>query len=162
MSDEQSVKIWLVATGEYSDYGVVAVFDDQHKPEAEEFAKLVGGRVEEEPLTLNPTHQEPPAGQSFFQVRMFRNGSLDSSSCDKGIYQEDVLYEDGTLHKCHYHVTSYENYPAYEHDPNRVDKSYWQLSVSLYARDKEHAVKVANEIRIQILAGAKPSEGSIP
>ncbi|KKK58023.1 hypothetical protein LCGC14_3048590, partial [marine sediment metagenome] len=28
--------------------------------------------------------------------------------------------------------------------------------------DKEHATKVTNEIRIQILAGSKPPEGQLP
>ena len=150
MSDEDSPKIWLVSTGEYSEYGVVAVFDDDHKAEAVEFAKLVGGVVEVHPLSLNPTHQEPPGGQSFFEFQMGRDGTLPCRwGCREGIEQGDLLCDDGSLRKCHYRVSVSTDIE-------------WRLVVRMYARDKEHAVKVANEIRIQILAGAKPTEGSIP
>ena len=156
MSDDQGVKIWLVFTGEYSAYEAVAVFDDHHKAEAEEFAKLVGGEVEEHPLSLNPTHQEPPAGQSFFYLQMCRDGSLSSwFGGDKGIKKEHRLCDDGTLRYSDYRVWTHADRP-------RARRSHWRLDVRLYARDEEHAVKVANEIRIQILAGAKPTEGSIP
>ena len=55
MSDDAKAKIWLVLF----DYDVVAVFDDDHKDDAERTAKLIDGRVwEEHPVMLNPTHAE--------------------------------------------------------------------------------------------------------
>ncbi len=156
MSGEPHAKIWLVCTGEYSDYGVVALFDDAHKADAEEFAKLVGGYVEEHPLSLNPTHQDPPAGQSFFYLEMCRDGSLGSwLGSDKGIKKKETLQDDGTLRESSYRLWTHAECPLER-------RSHWRLNVWMYARDEKHAIKVANEIRIQILAGAKPSEGSIP
>lgn len=150
MTDELHPKIWLVSEGEYSAYHVVAVFDDDHKADGERFAELIGGKVDDAPLALNPTHREPPAGQSFFIFTMLRDGETSDVSPTS-----TLLESDGNLRKSSYRLWTDADRPC-------MDRAYWELKICVYARDEQHAIKVANEIRIQILAGAKPTQGSIP
>ncbi len=138
------MKLWIVGIGEYSDYRNVAVFDDEHKADAEKAAELMGGGVQDEPFILNgPVLDVPPEGKRFFSIGMDKRGK--SSGGDYG----SVLDEEGKKHK--------ESYWVYDKHP-----CPWELNVQMYARDKKHAVKVTNEIRIQILAGSKPPKGQLP
>jgi len=138
------MKLWIVGVGQYSDYRNVAVFDDEHKADAEKAAELMGGQVEEESFVLNGlTLDVPPEGKRFFHIQMDKKGKSHGSD------YYGVLDEDGKKHK--------EEYSVY-----KGTYSPWELSVQMYARDKEHATKVTNEIRIQILAGSKPPEGQLP
>lgn len=135
------MNIWVVSVGEYSNYNVCGLFDDEHKGKAEEFAERIRGRVEDEPLILNPEHQEPPPGQTFFIFHMEKDGTT------KVISEDSILTSDGALHNSSYSV-------------HHIDGD-WFMVVRVYARDEKHAVKIANEVRTQILAGDKPEQGSL-
>ena len=140
------MKLWIVGIGEYSDYRNVAVFDDEHKADAEKAAELMGGGVQDEPFILNgPVLDVPPEGKRFFDIQMDKRGK--SWGGDYG----SVLDESGKKHEERYSVSVYDD-----------AHGRWQLGVHMYARDNEHAVKVTNEIRIQILAGSKPPKGQLP
>ena len=144
------MKVWLVSVGEYSDYRVLYVFDENHRIEAAEAAELIGGRVEEDAVELNSfLPDKPPAGMRFFSFQMNKSGDADQW------FESCLLTENGGLRKSKYFVLTHKMDPIER-------KSYWRLYVYLYARDKQHAVKIANEIRVQILAGAKPMEGTVP
>jgi len=143
------MKVWLVSVGEYSDYRVLYIFDENHRIEAAEAAELIGGRMEEDAFELNSfLPDKPPAGMRFFVVEMNKSGHAEFS-------QRFLLTDEGKLRETKYFVRTHKTDPIKR-------KSYWRLYVYLYARDKQHAVKIANEIRVQILAGAKPMEGTVP
>lgn len=149
MSEEK--RIWLLSCGDYSNYNVKALFDDEHKGEGEEIAALIGGEIEEEPFLLNSfDFEKPPPGKVYRCVLMYRDGSVDEidERCT-------LLDEDGKRFRQYYWLDSKETYP-------NVPKSRWRLCVRMYCKRKEHIVKVAGEIRIQILAGVKPTRGDIP
>ena len=137
------MKIWLVSSGEYSDYTVNGLFDDEHRSEAEAFAVLTQGRVEEDSFELNPEYQEPPSGQMFFTFHMGKDGTTRNWITESPL---DVM---GRLRVCRYRQVD---------NPSIIP---WYIYIATYARDKNHAVKIANEVRIQVLAGAKPETGSL-
>ena len=143
MGDEQ---IWLVSVSEDDWQSTpVAAFDKDHQDGAESFAKRVGGEVEY-PIPLNPSHDD-----HVFKVVLERGGDT------RQIVELCFLTADQGLRRACYRVETDGQPIGIGLPPSR-----WSLDAWVYARDKEHAVKVANEIRIQILAGAKPTEGSIP
>lgn len=150
------MRIWLLAIGEYSNYTVRAVYDEAHLQEGEKMAELIGGRIEgrdyeEEPLILNHfDHEAPPAGTKYYQLTMYRDGTMAEK-----ISEYSLLKESGKLRESFYWLETNRRYKF-------LRKSHWRLSVGMYARSQEHIVKVANEIRTRILAGALPDEGPIP
>jgi hypothetical protein len=134
------VKVYIVSQGEYSDYRVEAIFDEHHLEEARRFARMTGGDLEEnDPFEINaPNMDEPPPGVSYFRVCLKADGE---ALCRK--YQ--LLNDDGCRHDCTWYVDEFHG--------------LWNVNVNLYARDDSHAVKVASEIRTQILAGVRPKSG---
>ncbi len=136
------MNIWMVSTGEYSYYSVNALFADDHKSEAQAFAVLTGGRVEEHSLSLNPTHEEPPPGQTFFRFHMEKDGT------SRDWVEDKPLDRVGCRHSARYRLCSALTFS-------------WVMYFAVYAHNREHAVKIANEIRVQVLAGSKPEEGTL-
>lgn len=139
------MKVWLLSIGEYSDYRILSVFDEEHKKEAEELAELIGGELEENHFVLNklPDYDIPPKGMRFFRMKMKRNGGI--VFCTEGA----VLNEFGSSHKCDYLLDESKN------------GRRWRLFVNNYAKDKKHMIKTTNDIRVRILAGSLPKEGSL-
>ncbi len=140
------MKVWIVSVGEYSDCYAVAVFDEHHEEAAEKAAKLMGGQLSESLVLNDFPLEEPPAGLSFFEIRA---GTTGTPRVDD---YESVLNEKGQRYKEHYSTYSIE----------RTHHSDWQLAIVLYARNKAHAAEIANDLRTQILAGAKPLKGELP
>ncbi len=142
-TDRTKVKIWLLCIGEYSDYTVIGVFDDEHKTEGERIAKLMGGELEEDSFVLNDfNYDEPPKGMKYFHLEMKRHGQL--CYC----FEYCVLNHEGKRHDSNYEVEI-------------GGKNRWRLELMLYAKDEKHAIKITNELRAQILAGTKPLEGKL-
>ncbi len=136
--------VYLVTTGSYSDYDVVAVFDD--KELADEFRQrfnYLGNDLEE--YALNPAVQELRAGKVVWEVDIAHDGTVArvarSSSRWIGSMEAHIL--------------------GYDHDANewawwwKDTKSYGCLNVQCWARDEEHAIKIANEQRAIWLANGK-------
>jgi len=143
------MNVWLLTTGEYSDFRIEAVFDDEHREEGNGIARLIGGNMWR-CLTLNEfNYDEPPEGMFFYRLEMMRDGSVGHMSKDW------PLERDGTKYDSKYNLKTKKDRPTER-------KSYWRLHVRVYARDEKHATKMANEIRTQILAGNKPEAGDIP
>jgi hypothetical protein len=119
----ESPKIYVVTDGSYSDYGIKAVFSTMEK--AEEAKRLFGSTnaIEEYELDALPDH---PIGMLLYSVRMKFDGTID-----------DVRIADASDDS-----SSLEWRSTYK---NHVDFTMW-------ARDKEHATKIAIERRAPLIA----------
>jgi len=133
-------KVWVLTIGEYSDYHIVAVYDETESKEAERVAELIGADVEE--YEVNTLHPEDP-GMDYFSVVMGKSGEV--IQC----YTSVRIWEDG---KCR----DTEVCLRTKKDNKYERKSYWRLYWDGYAKSKEHAVKIISDIRRQILAGQRP------
>lgn len=143
-----TTKVWLLCVGEYSSYRVVAVFDDARKKQAERIAEMIGGSVDG-PYSLNGFEAQcPPIGMKFFEVDIRRDGKAT-------VRLGRVLDENGKRQETYNHLFTHDNRP-------HERRSHWLLVCRLYAKSEEHAVKIANELRVQILAGVKPDNVEIP
>lgn len=153
------MNVWLLTIGEYSAYQVLAIFDDAHRAAGERTAALIGGELEghddDEPFVLNQFDiDEPPTGKEFHQLEMGRSGEIYSH------YKNPPLDDEGKKRHEKYRLDSHETRGNIAREYTR--KSVWRLHVRMYAKNMEHIVKVANEIRMQILARTKPATGDLP
>lgn len=137
MGGERMTTVYLVSSGEYSDYGIRAVFST--KELAELYIQSLGDpqgytekmMIEEYPLDENEAHIRD--GFHPYQVRMERDGTTTKIRLDT--WDASVA---STV--------------------SLVDGRYWretgrkELWVSCVAKDEQHAVKIANEKRIQLIA----------
>jgi hypothetical protein len=116
--------VYVVTTGCYSDYRIEGVFSTGEK--AKEFISATGieGDGEIETWILDAHIDKTERGYNFYTVKMRRDGNVVS------IGKETPL-------SARHWITG-----------GRVDCLY----TSLWARDKEHAVKIANEQRARIIA----------
>ena len=129
--DEERI-IYAVSDGSYSDYGVIAIFEDEQKAEA--FRKWHGhGCVEEFPL--NPDLPAMRPGWNLYQFSMNRSGDTEHMQ---------LLHEPASTE----HKTEIDYYPMHYY----MESHLWCVVV---ARDELHAVKIANEKRIQLIAANK-------
>lgn len=149
MSDQRSPEaktIWAVCSGQYSDYGVNAIFTT--KEGAEEYARrcnfLSGNqrtwdRYEVEEFPLDP--ELPPDGKLSWTVYIHRNGDI-----------QQVVQNTYNIHE--QRVWDIQPCP-------RLPSGGW--SVTGYAKDEDHAIKIAGEKRQEILANeamTAPSSGT--
>ncbi len=127
--------VYLVTTGEYSDYQVRGVYSSEER--AGEVVKLYSSAtIETYELDVQPAH---PTGKLWFEVQMKRDGSVEGCQ-HLGIDAREYVPENQDL-VCEqtYHLADGEH---------RYD---W-MSFEMWARDKEHAVKIANERRASLIA----------
>lgn len=114
--------VWVVEKGAYSDYRVVGVFSTEANAQA--VAGKLGGSVSEWPL--NPGIEKLYQGLTPWWVYITRKGRV--LGCE--------IHSD--LH------------------PPRQPDSYvngaGHLYINMWATDRNHAIKIANEKRLQILA----------
>ena len=128
-------KVYLVTKGQYSDYQVVGVFSSEE--DAEKFCALYNGALDSpytvEEYDLDPGLPKVREGLGFWIVDMERNGR---------VYQAEPF------------ITS-EPQPSDRMIGTVMDPI---LEVKCWARDREHAVKIANDIRTQRIASNRWSE----
>lgn len=126
-------KIWIVTSGNYSDYHIVSVFSSQEL--ADKFAAHDKDRsVEEYEIDLHA--EQIRSGLNTFYVRMNRDG-------DGSVYSRDPDDEV---------ELSLSDTPRAE---GRV------LYGTVWAEGKQHALKIANEKRAQLIANNEwPTEES--
>lgn len=117
--------LYLLTRGSYSDYAVVGIFSTDEK--RKEFMNLVpGSEYNEEEIVLDPVIPEFVKGRSFFTVTMSKTG----------------------------HVIC----PPYSSESQYFQTQYWfldrqdKITVEVWAKDSDHAVKIANEIRTRLIA----------
>ena len=121
------MKIFIVTSGEYSDYHIDGVFTD--KGLAMIFTQKFGGDIEE--WDANPFSKELRAGYSPFLVRMLENGDVSKVEVSTNSYR----FIDGN--------TSWK--PSWKDGQGN-------FCFYVLATDEKHAVKIANEKRTMILA----------
>ena len=120
-------KSYIITSGEYSDYRIVATFDD--KELATKFKDKYGGTIEE--YDINPARYEIENKYSIFMVEMNKEGD---------ITEIDSILDTSDFRK----VINKETYiPGYN---KNVMITY------VIAKDGIHAAKIANERRIQLIA----------
>jgi hypothetical protein len=119
--------VFIVTTGEYSDYRISGVFDSKELASKfiDSFAKDIFTEYQIEVWALNPYERELNDGYSCYYVSMNKDGSV-----------EDVK-------QTHYDWGSPK--PLF-----RKDKM--SFYAHLYAKDENHAVKIMNEKRTVALA----------
>lgn len=128
--------VYVINRGCYSDRYIVGVYSEKQKAErvvelmetgSEYYGKLVD--IEEYELDeYNPG--EPPQGMLPYEVVMFTNGKSRVSRCS---------IEDFELHQCMI--------------PSSDWNRHWLFRV--FAKDREHAIKIANEQRAQLIANGE-------
>lgn len=132
--------IYVVQTGEYSDRHIVGLFTDITN--AKRVSELSGGDVTEywTDLAFKDSHPE----MSFYTVQMDELGNGQSK---RGIRKRDPyvdmrnVFEDDEL-KSIIDPQSLDCYDKYHHT----------YLFHMWARDRKHAVKIANERRVALIA----------
>ena len=117
--------IYVCTEGSYSNYHICGVFDDEEL--AEQFCKKFCGKnaiVEE--WKLNPYEFELYDDYSPYFVRMSADGDVIE-------ILNTTLYDSETV-----------NIPSLD--------IYNNMYINIIAKSKEHAIKIANEHRIQLIA----------
>lgn len=118
-------KIFIVTSGEYSDYKIMGVFDSKEK--AELYIESFHGRIEE--YNLNPYNEQLKNGFKSFQVHMNIKGSTEKYGVNCGNGNHD------------------DNWFADNYENNEI-----HLVANMWANDEKHAIKIANERRVQYIA----------
>lgn len=131
---------YIVTRGEYSDYHIVGVFSARDA--AQSFIERITDRYD------NPQIEEyildailPPAGMDLWDIVMKRDGASVSAVINGDCFS----WERGAIELVRL---------------NRFDgEPHLEILVQCFARDKEHAIKIANEKRAQIIAEGNWREG---
>lgn len=123
--------MYVVTSGDYSDYGINAIFDTKELAE-----KYVGcfntGRWNEmriEEWSLNPNEVKLKEGRKAYRVKMDKQGNIIEIEWVHSAYKFRDEMDDAVSFT--------------------VDQS---MNCHCFAKDKYHAVKIANERRVQYLA----------
>lgn len=125
------MKVWLCSTGCYSDKYVTAVYTDEAI--AHQVSKAYGWDNDPEEYDLDPeVPQEVRAGMSFWAVRLWENGDLERTWITE---PSEWYLKDG-----------WDDAPYMSPRHDRVFRT------GCWARDQEHAVKIANERRAMSIA----------
>ena len=122
--------VFLVTRGDYSDYRVCAVFTE--KALAEKYIDSFKGNSYDEfrieKYTLNPYQYELKHGYKPFFLRMTKDGNCTEINVkDSSFGFEDEDIDVGI-------------------DVNK------NMYISIFAKDETHAIKIANEKRVQLIA----------
>lgn len=138
--------VWVIEQGSYSDYHVVGVFSSKETAEAAlQFLSPDWDAPTVAEWPLDPWANEINSGRFPYTVLMHANGntikvtrsSIAYFECGVRLLLDRLLRKGG------------------EDTGNCVPFRRGQgdaISVSCFAKDEEHAVKIANEKRIQLLA----------
>lgn len=138
------MQVYLLEVGEYSYAHIVGVFSDKSRAEAA--AVLIGGQVLEPYVVDEMQLEQPPDGMQMWSGEMTRDGKV------LEVTNPCMLAEDGKRHEEVYALTT--------GDGRIYPKHYWRLRVYMYAPSEQSFVKSMNELRAQIIAGAKPVSGN--
>ena len=121
-------EVYVVTDGYYSDRHIVGIYTD--KEMADRSMALEGREAEVEVFTLNPSGEELRQGLTAFEIQMTRTGLVIKSEAvaPSWIFNERVI------------------------SPPRDDFGVAFLRTYVWAKDAEHAVKIANERRSRLIA----------
>ena len=120
--------IYLVSDGEYSDYSILGLYSTKEKAE-EARALYAAERIEEWEVDVLPPH---PPGELRWIVHVHDSGDVVSVEPQ----------------------TAEDKYVAFE-----SFRKYWEPKdariLTLWARDKEHAIKIASEKRREMIVSGE-------
>ena len=119
-------KVYMVTDGWYSDYRVLGIYSTKARAEKAKEIYAAGNEVDEIEMDVTPEH---PRGCLAWVVEMNRNGDADR------VERENC---DGHRVTCYIYI------------PWRGEST--SMRAYLWAKDADHAVKVANEWRTRIIA----------
>jgi hypothetical protein len=122
-------KVYIVTSGDYSGYGIDAVFSTREV--ARQYITLMGGEYVEE-WDLDAHLDKYSRGLLPWRVIMERDGKSRSSSRES----VDLANQNDTR------LTHYLGVP----------EGVYTMITYMWAKDEEHAVKIANERRAQLIA----------
>lgn len=123
------MRVYVVETGNYSDRHIVGVYTEENLAKRAE-ALYYGDITEWETDEL----KDPHPGLLSFDVWMEENGDAEITRSDPGDYDTDD--------------TPYVRYTISHYDKTIASEA----RIPVWAKDKEHAVKIANEKRIMLQA----------
>ena len=118
------MKVYVVTTGEYSDYGTNAIFTDAEK--AKEYSELLDDSNGVDEWETDPVVPEHPKGTLSFSGGFGSDGDISVKRVDPDARSKRIDYS------------------------NTPGRAYYRLVV--WARDEEHARKIVAEKRARILA----------
>jgi len=130
-------KVYIVTTGEYSDYGIVNVFST--KELAKNYVRAVYGigEADIEEYYVDKYPKQIDKNLKHWSIEMLKNGNAGRCWVSDNYEEDDI----------HYHVS------------NLFDTEY--LYVYCWAKDKQHAIKIANEKRVMIISNNLWGDGLI-
>lgn len=129
------MKVWLCSDGSYSDWHPTAIYSDEAT--AKRVTEAYGWDNAPDEYELDPeVPQEARAGMSFFSVLMWDNGDVHYVSKT----ERDAFTVNGEFHN----------------STNLSGRTGRQFFTYCWASDEQHAVKIANERRAQMLALESP------
>lgn len=144
MSEISAGHVFVLTTGDYSDYRIVGAFTSAEK--ATKFAVDIG--LEEdctvEFYQLNPTKYHPGSNMVLWEIDILRDGTTTSAYDWKNPPEEESAWQKEEVELRHY-----------------ADRrgSSTSLHVVKWVRSREHIVKIANDLRLQLIAtGGWPGE----
>ena len=120
----EPMKVFIVSSGSYSDYHILGIYSTREK--AEHAKKLYASDNEIEEFNLDEIPNVPP-GLFLYGVHMNKNGDVKEA---KITYAADEYLE--------WHPFSGYGEPV--------------VCFNVFAEDEAHAIKIANEKRIQLIA----------
>ena len=119
MNEEKTV--WVVTEGEYSDYGIVAMFSTEE--DAETCSSLLGEDTRIEEWTMDAYVVDFREGRRPWYVVISRDGTVANAAVTTALPGPD------------------EFFPTFLPPEDR------KLTAHFFARSEEHAIKIANERR---------------
>jgi hypothetical protein len=122
--------LWELSDGEYSDYHIIGVYSTEENAEAA--AKIFGGTVG--PITLDPGVDQVRAGLSPWEVSMRQDGNNAFAL---------LGYRPNEKPRGMYKIEAYMGFSK---------ERLLVLHADVWARDKEHAIKIVNELRARLIA----------
>ena len=131
MKKKNKKKVYLVSQGDYSDYCIIGVFDTKQKAKKfiDSFALSEWSEKRIETFTLNPFEEEIKNKLKPYFLRMDKEGKI----------------IDLALSEFHYGYFASSKKTSWTHD------KHW-MNCNCFAKDEKHAIKIANEFRVQYLA----------
>ena len=129
------VKAYVLTEGEYSDYHIVGVYSTKENAEAvkrwivaEDDDSYIASLIDIEEYELDPGVDAIRQGLNAYRTQMSWDGTTD------GVYRVDADYDR-------------ESFIG-----SKIEANWWGVSGQVFARDEQHAVKIVNEKRAQMIA----------
>ena len=128
------MKVYTVSDGEYSDWHIVGIFSDEKLAEKAAAYWDVNDYIQE--YEVDKETPQLPEGMLAFAVPMEKTGDAPLRSCARGVRARPYRCSGDDVGKIHRWRSDSESVVFY-----------------VFARNAEHAVKIANEKRTGLLAG---------